>query len=91
MPAFLSFLESYGDDDLVVVMLGDPQPATIVSGEDAGHDVPVAVIARDPAVSPGSTAGAGPRTASEPEAQVWRMDLFRDRFLAAYRAGDSTR
>ena len=46
----IRFLTTYGDDDLVVVMLGDHQPATIVSGPDAGHDVPVSLIARDPAV-----------------------------------------
>jgi hypothetical protein len=83
--AFLSFMEAYGDDDLVVVLLGDHQPATIVSGEDAGHDVPIAIIARDRAVM-GRIAGWGwgdglrPR----PGAPVWRMDLFRDRFLAAF-------
>ena len=37
--------------DLVVVLLGDHQPATIVSGEDPGYDVPVTLIARDPAVT----------------------------------------
>ena len=83
----MSFLKSYGDDDLVVVMLGDHQPATIVSGDDAGHDVPVSVIARDPAVLAridgwGWDHGLHP----SPEAQVWRMDLFRDRFLTAYGA-----
>ena len=50
LTALVTFVTTYGDDDLVVVMLGDHQPATIVSGEDAGCDVPVAVIARDPAV-----------------------------------------
>jgi hypothetical protein len=88
LKAVLSFIESYGDDDLVVVLLGDHQPATIVSGEDASHDVPVAVIARDPAVlariaSWGWEEGLRP----SPDAPVWRMDLFRDRFLAAYAAG----
>jgi len=85
LEAFVSFVTTYGDDDLVVVLLGDHQPATIVSGEDAGHDVPVAIVARDPAVLDrisgwGWNAGVRP----EPDAPVWRMDLFRDRFLAAY-------
>ena len=39
--ALVRFLTTYADDDLVVVVLGDHQPATIVSGSDAGHDVPV--------------------------------------------------
>jgi len=83
--AFVRFLTTYGDDDLVVVMLGDHQPATVVSGEDAGRDVPITVLARDPAVldridgwswDPGLRPG--------PEAPVWPMDAFRDRFVAAY-------
>ena len=86
--AFVRFVTTYGDDDLVVVVLGDHQPATIVSGSDAGHDVPVAVVARDPAVLDrisgwGWDAGLRP----EPDAPVWRMDAFRDRFVAAYARG----
>jgi hypothetical protein len=86
--AFLRFMTTYGTDDLVVVLVGDHQPATIVSGPDAGHDVPVSVLARDPAVlerisgwewDPGLRPG--------PDGPVWRMDAFRDRFVAAY-AGD---
>ena len=83
--AVLAYLEAYADEDTVVVMLGDHQPATIVSGEDAGHDVPIAVVARDPAVLDriaGWRWSAGLRP--EPDAPVWRMDAFRDRFLAAY-------
>lgn len=83
--ALLSFLTTYGDENLVVVMLGDHQPATIVSGEDPGRDVPVAIVARDAAVLDrisgwGWTEGLRP----DPDAPVWRMDAFRDRFLAAY-------
>jgi hypothetical protein len=85
LKALMSFLTTYGDKDLVVVMLGDHQPATIVSGEDAGHDVPVTMIAKDPAVLDrisGWDWTEGLRPASD--APVWRMDRFRDRFLAAY-------
>jgi hypothetical protein len=85
LSALVRFVTTYGDDDTVLVVLGDHQPATIVSGPDAGHDVPVSVIARDPGVLR-SIAGWGwddglrPR----PDAPVWRMDEFRDRFVAAY-------
>jgi len=83
--AVTRFVTTYGDDDLVVVMLGDHQPATIVSGSDAGHDVPVSLIARDPDVLAGADGwgwepGLRPRT----DAPVWRMDAFRDRFVATY-------
>jgi hypothetical protein len=88
LASVFEFLETRGSDDLVLVLLGDHQPATIVSGDDADHDVPVSVIARDPAVLDritdwGWQAGLLPR----PDAPVWRMDAFRDRFLAAYGPG----
>ena len=89
--ALVSFVTTYGDDDLVVVLLGDHQPATIVSGEDAGRDVPIAIVSRDPAVLDtisgwGWNEGLRPK----PEAPVWRMDAFRDRFLAAYGSSGET-
>ena len=42
--------EHYGDDNTVLVVLGDHQPAPVVSGTGADHDVPVTVVAKDPAV-----------------------------------------
>ncbi|MFE5408523.1 CDP-alcohol phosphatidyltransferase [Microbacterium sp. NPDC056569] len=85
--SMLSFLRNADDPDLVVVMLGDHQPASIVSGDDAGRDVPISVIAKDPAVFDtisgwNWTPGLRPSDASP----VWRMDAFRDRFFAAFRA-----
>ena len=61
------------------------QPATIVSGRDADHDVPISVIAKDPGVLRRIDGwhwetGLHP----SPTAPVLRMDRFRDRFLAAY-------
>lgn len=81
----VSFLSTYDDEDLVVVMVGDHQPATIVSGEDPGHDVPITVIAQDPAVLD-RIAGWDwdPGLRPSPEAPVWRMDAVRDELLAAF-------
>ena len=81
----VSFLETDPDPDLVVVMLGDHQPHTYVTGEDPGHDVPISVIAQDPAVMQriadwGWQDGLRP----DPDATVWRMDEFRDRFFGAF-------
>ena len=53
LDALTSFVErSAGSDDrdLVLVVLGDHWPVTTVSGTPAGYDVPISVIARDPAV-----------------------------------------
>jgi hypothetical protein len=81
-----SFVQRYGDDDLVLVVLGDHQPATLVTGhDDPSHDVPISVIAHDPKVmrriagwswQDGMVPG--------PRAPVWDMSAFRDRFLTAF-------
>ncbi len=80
-----SFVERFGDDDLVLVVLGDHQPATIVTGHGASHDVPISVIARDPDVM-AQIAGWGWQDgmSPSPQAPVWPMTAFRDRFLTAF-------
>jgi hypothetical protein len=91
LQALYSFVRTYGDDDLVLVVLGDHQPHTIVSGDDADHDVPISVIARDPKVMQridhwGWQRGIAPT----PDAPVWPMDAFRDRFFATFGSTPST-
>ncbi|HET7350505.1 MAG TPA: CDP-alcohol phosphatidyltransferase family protein [Marmoricola sp.] len=83
--SLVSFVETYGDEDLVMVVLGDHQPETRVTGHGASRDVPISVIAHDEAVldriSPWSWQdGLRPR----PGTPVWRMDAFRDKFFAAF-------
>jgi hypothetical protein len=85
MSTLFSFLTTFDDPNLVLVVLGDHQPATVVSGADANHDVPISIISKDPAVidrisSWNWESGMRP-SASAP---VWRMDAFRNRFFAAY-------
>lgn len=88
LQSVVSFLSTYADDDLVVVLLGDHQPATIVSGGsggDPGHDVPVTVIAKDPGVVEALAPwGWDPGMRPSDHAPVWRMDAFRDELLRAY-------
>jgi phosphatidylglycerophosphate synthase len=80
-----SFVRRYGDEDLVLVVLGDHQPATVVTGEDASHDVPISVIAHDPKVMD-QVAGWSweDGVLPSPRAPVWSMARFRDRFLTAF-------
>jgi hypothetical protein len=83
--SLLAFLEAHADDDTVVVVLGDHQPATIVSGTDPGNDVPITLIARDPAVTDRISGwGWDPGLRPTGGAPVWRMDAFRDEFLRAF-------
>jgi hypothetical protein len=81
----IQYIERYGDDNLVMVFLGDHQPAPVVSGEDASRDVPITIVAKDPAVLD-RIAGWGWQDGLRPSptAPVWRMDEFRDRFLTAF-------
>ena len=78
-------METYRDPNLVLVILGDHQPATIVSGSGASHDVPVTIVAHDPRVlaridSWGWQDGMRPSSS----APVTAMDAFRDRFIKAF-------
>ena len=50
MSALVSFVQHYGDKNLVLVVLGDHQPARSSAGRAPSHDVPISVIAHDPAV-----------------------------------------
>ena len=85
MNTVLSFVQRYGDEDLVLIVLGDHQPATVITGEDASHDVPISVIAHDPKVMD-QIAGWSWEDGISPSsrAPVWPMAAFRDRFLTAF-------
>lgn len=85
LSALTSYIEHYGDEDLVVVFLGDHQPSPLVTGEGASHDVPISIVAGDPAVTD-QISDWGWQDCLRPDSQapVWRMDTFRDRFLTAF-------
>ncbi|GAA1293697.1 hypothetical protein GCM10009609_73480 [Pseudonocardia aurantiaca] len=85
LSTLISYVETYGDDNLVLVFLGDHQPAPFVTGENAGRDVPITIVARDPAVLD-RIAGWGWQDGLRPDAEapVWPMESFRDRFLTAF-------
>ncbi len=81
----VSYLLEYGDENLVILLLGDHPPAPMVSGDMESNQVPVHLIARDPGVidaiahwqwQPGMLPAAN--------APVWRMDLLRNRFVEAF-------
>ena len=85
MSALVSFVQHYADKNLVLVVLGDHQPAKVVSGESPTHNVPISVIAHDPAVLD-RIAGWGWDDGLRPsrQAPLWQMSAFRDRFLSAF-------
>jgi hypothetical protein len=81
----VSFLQTSGDKNLVLIMLGDHEPHSTVSGEGTTHDVPISIISQDPTVL-NRIAGWDWENGLRPgpQAPVWPMDAFRDRFLTAY-------
>jgi phosphatidylglycerophosphate synthase len=83
--SLVSVVHHADDPDLVMVVLGDHQPNAAVSGNGATHDVPVSLVAHDPAVLRhvdgwGWTPGLQPDSSTP----TLPMNLFRDRFLRAF-------
>jgi phosphatidylglycerophosphate synthase len=93
--ALVSFVQHYGRKNLVLVLLGDHQPATVITGQEPSHDVPISIVAHDPKVLQRiGDWGWQPGLRPDPRAPVWPMSAFRDRFLRAFgstpTAGGST-
>jgi hypothetical protein len=85
MRSLVSFVRHAHDKNLVMVVLGDHQPNTNVSGTGVSHDVPISLIAHDPSVLDRIhrwrwTPGLLPAR----DVTVTPMDAFRDRFLSAF-------
>ncbi|MFD5495705.1 sulfatase [Streptomyces sp. NPDC001812] len=83
--SLIEWMERYGDEDTVLVFLGDHQPVPTVTAGDTGKDVPISIVAKDPEVLDrvadwNWTEGLKPA----PDAPRWGMDTFRDRFMTAY-------
>lgn len=83
--SLVSYVENYGKDNMVLVFLGDHQPSPVVTGDGAPHDVPITIVARDRTVLD-RISGWGWHEGLQPgpQAPVWQMDAFRDRFLTAF-------
>jgi phosphatidylglycerophosphate synthase len=85
LTALTSWVTELNDPNLVLILLGDHQPHTAVSGPGASHDVPISIVARDPSVFRQIESWhwqdgllPGPAAPLEP------MDAFRNQFLAAF-------
>ncbi|MEU8801538.1 sulfatase-like hydrolase/transferase [Spirillospora sp. NPDC048819] len=81
----VSFMETHGDEDTVLVFLGDHQPAPVLTGPGASRDVPITIVAQDEAVLE-RISGWGWQDGLKPakNGPVWPMKDFRDRFLTAF-------
>jgi hypothetical protein len=90
MNVLTSWVTELNDPNLVLILLGDHQPHTIVSGPGADHEVPISIVARDPSVfrqiAPWHWQDGllpGPSAPLEP------MDAFRNQFLRTFSTASS--
>lgn len=78
-----SYVARFGKDT-VLIILGDHQPAPIITGPDASRDVPLHVIADDPAVLSRIADWGFAQGMIPPEGPAaFRMDHLRERFTRA--------
>ncbi|HYY19670.1 MAG TPA: CDP-alcohol phosphatidyltransferase family protein [Streptosporangiaceae bacterium] len=85
MTALTSWVTELNDPNLVLILLGDHQPHTSVSGPGATHDVPISIITRAPSVLQQVSSwhwqnGLLPA----PSAPLEPMDAFRDKLLNTF-------
>jgi phosphatidylglycerophosphate synthase len=90
LQALTSWVTELNDPNLVLILLGDEQPAGPISRPGANHEVVVSIIARDPAVfrqiaswrwQDGLLPG--------PSAPLEQMNAFRNQFLSAFSTASS--
>jgi hypothetical protein len=85
LDSLVDLVRQVHDDNLVLVLLGDHQPSTVVAGPEASHRVPVTLVAHDSRVTDRmGDWGWAPGMSPAPGTPTWPMDDFRDRFLAAF-------
>jgi hypothetical protein len=85
MTALTSWVTELNDPNLVLILLGDHQPYTAVSGPGATHDVPISIITRAPSVLKQMSSwhwqnGLLPA----PSAPLEPMDAFRNQLLNTF-------
>ena len=78
-----SYAERHADEPPLMIVLGDHEPAPFVAGVDS-YDVPIHLIGPAHLVERAAEWGWEPGLLPSPDAPVWRMDRFRDRFLALF-------
>jgi hypothetical protein len=90
LQALTSWVTELNDPNLVLILLGDEQPAAPVNSVGANHEVVISIIARDPSVSrqiaPWRWHGG---LLPGPSAPLERMDAFRNQFLDAFSKASS--
>lgn len=80
-----SYVATFADDRTLVIVVGDHQPARVITGDNATRDVPMHVISGDRTLlAPFRAWGFAPGMRPARDLPAKRMDSFRDFFLEAF-------
>ncbi|MEM7043585.1 MAG: sulfatase-like hydrolase/transferase [Pseudomonadota bacterium] len=80
-----SYAAEHVDENTVMIVVGDHQPAPLVTGEGVTRDVPLHIVTGNPALlQPFLNWGLVPGMHPDPSGDARRMDAFRDWFLDAF-------
>lgn len=83
-----SYVGRFVDDRTLVIVVGDHQPAPLITGDGAGRDVPVHVVSGDPALVEPFVEWGFDRGVWPPDDRTGRtMAAFRPWFLDAFSEG----
>ncbi len=78
-----SFAETQVKEPALIIVVGDHQPVSLVAGTSASHEVPIHILARDPALLESFT-GWADGLAPTAQSPVWKMDAMRGHILKAF-------
>jgi phosphatidylglycerophosphate synthase len=85
MTALTSWVTELNDPNLVLILLGDHQPNTAVSGSGATHEVPISIVTRAPSVLRQMSSWRWQNgLLPDPGAPLEPMDAFRNQFLNTF-------
>jgi hypothetical protein len=90
LEALTSWVTELNDPNLVLILLGDEQPAGPISRPGASHEVPISIVARDPSVFRQIASWHWPDGLLPGHfAPLEPMDAFRNQFLDAFSTASS--
>jgi hypothetical protein len=90
LKALREYVTRYVTDDSLIIILGDHQPAPLITGEGASRSVPVHIISRDPELlTPFEKWGFIPGMLPKTGPAALPMEQFRDWFLTAFSARET--
>ncbi len=82
--SLMSFVTTYGTDNMLLIILGDHQPMSFVAGDGASHAVPIHIIARNPALLERLGGQWTQGMIPDDKSPIWSMGAIRTRVHAAF-------